>query len=167
VIAVLEVAANRLEQNQAVRPGWFIEATEFIKGFADGCHHKKEEGVLFQSMVAYGAAVDGGPIGVMLREHEMGRAYTRGLRGAAQRLDAGDASAKAEVIQNARGYAGLLRQHIMKEDNILFPMAEKLLPVSEQERVAQGFDHVEHEETGEGIHEKYLALAESLERELG
>jgi hemerythrin-like domain-containing protein len=55
----------------------------------------------------------------------------------------------------------------MKEDNILFPMAEQLLPASEQERVAQGFEHVEHEETGEGIHEKYLALAESLERELG
>lgn len=167
VIAVLETGAGRLEKDQDVRPGFFIEATDFIKGFADGCHHKKEEGVLFQSMAAYGVPVEGGPIGVMLQEHEMGRVYTRGLRAAAQRLDAGDASAKTEVIQNARGYAGLLRQHIKKEDNILFPMAEQLLPVTEQERVAQGFEHVEHEETGEGIHEKYLALAESLERELG
>ena len=167
VIAVLETGVERLEQNQEVRPGLFIEATDFIKGFADGCHHKKEEGVLFQSMAAYGAPVEGGPIGVMLREHEMGRVYTRALRDAAQRLDAGDASAKADVIQNARGYAGLLRQHIMKEDNILFPMAEQLLPAVEQERVAQGFEHVEHEDTGEGIHEKYLALAGKLERELG
>ena len=29
-----------------------------------------------------------------------------------------------------------------------------------------GFDHVEHEETGEGVHEKYLALAEKLDAEI-
>jgi hemerythrin-like domain-containing protein len=166
VIAVLETGAERLEQNQEVRPGLFIEATDFIKGFADGCHHKKEEGVLFPSMVAHGLPVEGGPIGVMLAEHEQGRAYTRQLRQAAESLQAGDATAKADVITNARAYAGLLRQHIMKEDNILFPMAERVLPPSEQGWVADGFETVEHEETGEGIHEKYLALADRLESEL-
>ena len=63
-------------------------------------------------------------------------------------------------------YAVLLRQHIMKEDNILFPLADRLLPPAEQDRVADGFDHVEHEETGEGIHEKYLSLADKLSVEL-
>jgi hemerythrin-like domain-containing protein len=166
VIAVLEAGANRLEQNQEVRAGLFIEATDFIKGFADGCHHKKEEGVLFPSMIAHGLPSEGGPIGVMLAEHEQGRVITRQLRQAAESLEAGDATARAEVIKNARGYAGLLRQHIMKEDNILFPMAERVLPPDEQERVADGFENVEHEETGEGIHEKYLALASRLELEL-
>jgi hemerythrin-like domain-containing protein len=166
VIAVLEAGANRLEQNQEVRAGLFIEATYFIKGFADGCHHKKEEGVLFPSMIAHGLPSEGGPIGVMLAEHEQGRVITRQLRQAAESLEAGDATARAEVIKNARGYAGLLRQHIMKEDNILFPMAERVLPPDEQERVADGFENVEHEETGEGIHEKYLALASRLELEL-
>jgi hemerythrin-like domain-containing protein len=166
VIAVLEAGAKRLEQNQEVRAGLFIDATDFIKGFADGCHHKKEEGVLFPSMIAYGLPEEGGPIAVMLAEHEQGRVYSRQLRRAAESLGVGDATAKSEVIKNARSYAGLLRQHIMKEDNILFPMAERVLPPDEQERVADGFENVEHEETGEGIHEKYLALAERLELEL-
>jgi len=166
VLAVLSIAADRLEQGQPVRPGFFIDASDFIKGFADGCHHRKEEGVLFEAMVANGMSRLGGPIAVMLADHEQGRSFTRGMRSAAQKLEAGDDSAREAVISNARGYVALLQQHIMKEDNILFPMAERVIPPDDRARVTEDFEHVEHEETGEGVHEKYLGLAASLEREM-
>jgi hemerythrin-like domain-containing protein len=163
VISALETAANRLEAGQDVPASFFLDAADFIKGFADGCHHRKEEGVLFQSMAANGVPVQNGPIGAMLADHEQGRLFTRGMREAAQRLQAGDRMAVAAVVENARGYANLLRMHIYKEDNILFPMADRAIPVDQQDKVFDGFEHVEHEETGEGVHEKYLALAEKLE----
>ncbi|MGE5602975.1 MAG: hemerythrin domain-containing protein, partial [Nitrososphaerales archaeon] len=47
VLTSLERAAVRLDNGEAVRPGFFVDAADFVKGFADGCHHKKEEGVLF------------------------------------------------------------------------------------------------------------------------
>ncbi len=165
VIASLEAQAGRLAAGEAARPGFFLDAADFIKGFADGCHHRKEEGVLFEAIVGAGLPREVGPIGVMLSEHEQGRAFTRGMRAAAERLAAGDASAAREVIANARGYAALLRQHIQKEDGILFPMAAQVIPSPQHAGVVEAFEHVEHEETGEGVHEKYLALAEALERE--
>jgi hemerythrin-like domain-containing protein len=166
VITTLEQGAHSLEQGAAVRPGFFLDAADFIRGFADGCHHKKEEGVLFKTLVEHGLPANGGPVGMMLMEHEQGRAYTRGMREAALRLEAGDESARGAVVHNALGYGALLRQHILKEDNILFPMANKVIPLELQEGVNDGFEHVEHEETGEGVHEKYLALAAALEKEL-
>jgi hemerythrin-like domain-containing protein len=89
------------------------------------------------------------------------------MRQGAERLQAGDESARADVIRNARGYAALLRQHIGKEDGVLFPMADQVIPLAAQGQVAEDFERIEHEETGEGVHEKYLALAEALEREAG
>lgn len=166
VIAVLEIGAFRLEQGQVVRPGLFIDAADYTKGFTDGCHHAKEENVLFPTMVTFGVPSEGGPIGIMLAEHEQGRKFTRNLRAAAQRLEAGDQSAGQEVIAQARGYSQLLRQHIMKEDRILFPMANQVLPLDQQDRVAYGFEHIEHAETGQGVHEKYLALADKLTAEI-
>lgn len=165
VLTSIEKAADRVETG-SVRPEFFIQAAEFVKGFADGCHHRKEEGVLFKALGESGLSVETGPVAVMLNEHEAGRKYTRGMRDAAERWKAGDDSARASVIENARGYAALLRQHILKEDNILFPMAGQMIPLDRQEAVWEGFETVEHEETGEGVHEKYLALAEALEREV-
>jgi hemerythrin-like domain-containing protein len=165
VLSSLEAGVDRLESGQPVRPEFFLSATDFIRGFADGCHHQKEEGVLFTSMEEQGIPVQGCPLGVMLAEHELGRQYTTALRSAAQSMEAGDLDANRRAIRSSRSYIALLRQHIDKEDNILFPMAEEVIPVDQHASVWEKFEHVEHIETGEGVHEKYLALAEALEKE--
>lgn len=166
VIDAMMIAAEKLEEGGQVRPGFFLEAADFIKGFADGCHHRKEEGVLFKAMSESGVPVQGGPIGVMLHEHELGRSYALAMRQAAQKLAEGDDTARSAVVAAARSYAELLRQHIAKEDGVLFPMAEQFIPISQHEQLVHDFEHVEHEETGEGIHERYLSLAEQLEQEV-
>jgi hemerythrin-like domain-containing protein len=88
------------------------------------------------------------------------------MRSAAQRLESGDTAAREALVQNALGYVALLRQHILKEDSVLFPMADHIIPARQQGAVSAAFDRIEHEETGEGVHEKYLALAEKLERDV-
>lgn len=164
VLTAVEAAVDKLQRGEEVRPGFFLDVAQFVKGFADGCHHQKEEGALFKTMVAYGAPQEG-PIAVMLWEHDQGRAYIQALRAGALEWQAGELSARQKVIENALGYVHLLRQHIMKEDEILFPLADQVIPVEKYAQVSEEFDRVEHEETGEGVHEKYLALAEALERE--
>lgn len=165
VLTSLETAAVRLQEGEAVRPGFFIDAADFIKGFADGCHHKKEEGVLFVALVDAGMPQRVGPVAMMLAEHEQGRAFTRGMRAAAERLAGGDASAREEVVSNALGYVELLRAHIGKEDHVLFPTAAEMIPSDQQAVLVDRFETIEHEETGEGVHEKYLALAGALGQE--
>lgn len=165
VLAAMEIAVQRLEAKQ-LRPAFFVDAAEFIKGFADGCHHKKEEGVLFPAMLAHGVRDQGGPIGVMMAEHTQGRTFTTAMRKAAQELEAGDESARAVTIENALGYIALLHQHIAKEDTVLFPMADRVVAPTSQDKLAEDFERIEREETGAGVHEKYLALAEALEKEV-
>lgn len=165
MIEATERAVKHVEQGVPFRPEFFIEATDFFKGFADGCHHKKEEDILFKAMASHGVPVQGGPIGVMLDEHQEGRAHVRSLRTAAQQWVSGEEDAKQAVVDSARAYANLLRQHIWKEDNILFPMAERNIPSAQFHQLVEAFERVEHEETGEGVHEKYVALAKALIKE--
>ena len=165
VVASLERAAGRLDAGESVSPQVFILAADFITGFADGCHHKKEEGVLFPAMQAAGVPREGGPIGVMLAEHEQGRQFTRGMRTAAERLAAGEKEAGKAVVDNALHYVVLLRGHIAKENNILFPMADRFIAAPAQAEVSEAFDRIEQEETGQGVHERFRALADTIEKE--
>jgi hemerythrin-like domain-containing protein len=166
VLTALEKGADRLESGQPVRPEFFLASTDFIRGFADGCHHQKEEGVLFTRMQAQGLQPDGCPLGVMLAEHALARQYTKALTSAAQAMQVGDQGGNARAIQSSRSYVALLRRHILKEDTILFPLADEVIPVEQHAEVWEDFEHIEHIETGEGVHEKYLALADVLEREM-
>ena len=165
VLTALEIAAGRVSLGEEVRPAFFINAALFIKNFADGCHHHKEEGILFVAMNEAGMPSEGGPIGVMLAEHKQGREFTAAMKDAAEKWDKGDRSAQRAVTQNAHGYTSLLRVHIQKEDTILFPMAERAIPPQQQEKVEADFERAGIEEAATGVHDKYLALAEVLEKE--
>ena len=165
VLDALETAATHLSRGNAVRPGFFLDAADFIAGFADGCHHHKEEDVPFGAMGGSGGPEGGGAVAMFLEEHQQGRLLNKGMREAARRLESGDDGARVALASNARRYVALLRDHIVKEDEMLFPMADELFSPARQERVLEGFERVEREETGEGAHEKFHALAAKLERE--
>lgn len=165
VLAVLEKAAGGLESDRGVPAEFFLSAADFIKGYADGSHHNKEEGLLFPAMEAAGIPRQGGPIGVMLAEHEEGRRLTRLMRAAAEKMAAGDAAAKTEVILNARAYTRLLHQHIAKEDQVLFPLADRVIQVPAQSSLEQEFERAVDAEISTGVPEKYLAMVEQLENQ--
>lgn len=165
-LGTMERAVRRLENGQVVPPAFLLQAADFIQGFADGCHHQKEEGVLFKAMEKAGLSSQSGPVAVMLAEHELGRTYTRGMREAALAMEAGDTKAWELAAEYARSYVNLLRQHIAKEDQILFPLAGRVIPLESQAQLTDDFEHIEHEETGEGVHERFLALAQALEDQM-
>lgn len=157
VLNVMERAGSILEADGTLPPDTLSSAIDFVRVFADGCHHAKEERTLFPRMREHGIPEEGGPLGVMLQEHDMGRAYIRQLEEAIERDD------RAQIIEALRDYVSLLRQHIAKENDVLFPMAEGVLSADEQERIAKDFERSEQEQFGADVHERYVALVDQLE----
>jgi hemerythrin-like domain-containing protein len=107
----------------------------FIRELADAVHHGKEEEVLFAAMVEAGFPRHAGPVGVMLAEHHEGRRLVGVLAGLADAGAPWTAADRQLLLEAADGYGALLRQHIHKEDAILYPMAEQRLAPEAQERV--------------------------------
>lgn len=165
VCTALEKAANRLEKGHDVYLRFFSGTVVFIKNYADGFHHQKEEGILFAALERYGLSKETGPLAVMLAEHDEGRRYTQKMRLALEHLQTRDDASRNDLVLNAMGYVKLLRQHIYKEDNILYPLADKLIPLEQQQEIMDAFERLELDETGENVQEKYLGLAARLEQE--
>ncbi|HWP84957.1 MAG TPA: hemerythrin domain-containing protein [Terriglobia bacterium] len=152
-LAVLERAGRDLAQGRTVPKATLESLANFFRTFADRCHHAKEEAHLFPALVAHGIAQEGGPVGVMLNEHEEGRALVRVFA-------EGD---PATAVSAIRRFVTLLREHIAKENDVLFPMADQVLPQQEQREMLAKFDQAETEVAGPGVHERLIAELEQLE----
>jgi hemerythrin-like domain-containing protein len=165
VLMVLEGAereATAIKAGTEVHAEKVQQMVEFFRNFVDRCHHAKEERHLFPALATKGFSPESGPVGVMLHEHEQGRAAVRAIAAALPGARGGDREAATELAGALLGYVELLRGHIFKEDNVLFPMADQVLPADEQARLARAFDDVEREEIGPGVHERYHQLAHEL-----
>lgn len=136
--------------------------TDFIKNFADGCHHAKEEKLLFVKLEEKGMSADSGPVAVMLMEHAQGRQYLRGINENLKPALDGNQGAVEDLKRNLHGYIYLLRNHIAKENNVLFVMADQMLNDEEQITLFKAFEKVEKEEIGEKVHEYYHNLAKEI-----
>lgn len=132
ILKVIDVVLNEcdeLEKGKDLKNDFFNVVLNFIKKYADGFHHIKEEDILFKAMLQNQSGMHCNPIPVMLMEHDEGRNYVKGMEIA---LRDGN---KHELLENARGYCYLLQEHIYKEDNILYPMAETALNDMEKQQV--------------------------------
>lgn len=114
--------AARLRGDGEVAAEDVAALADFLSEYADHHHHAKEEDVLFPWMVAQGFPADSGPLACMTHEHVLGRKLRQQIADGAPGLP-GTAPQVAHALE---AFADLLQDHIAKEDQVLYPMAERL-----------------------------------------
>ena len=159
-LSILEKMAETAGQAGRVSMEDVHDIVNFLRMFADKCHHGKEEGLLFPAMEKTGISRDRGPIGQMLTEHNQGRQYITEMAASIE----GDILQADRFAQAAASYIELMRAHINKENSILFPAGDRMLPMEVQEQLLEQFEGFEEEVMGKGTHEKLHETLHRLEK---
>jgi hemerythrin-like domain-containing protein len=116
-----------------------------IREYADGLHHAKEEEYFFPALKEKGFPSDRGPVAMMLHEHSQGRNFVKGIADNVELFKQGKESALEDIFRNMSGYSELLTNHIAKENNVLFRMADNALTDSEQKNLLDMFGKAERD----------------------
>lgn len=135
ILAMVENRSDKIEHFELV--------VNLIRNFADGLHHAKEENLLFPLLGEKGFSPEMGPVAVMLNEHEQGRNFVRAALEGIEEFKNGNYGELQTIYENLGNYASLLQNHINKENNILFRMADEALSDSEQQNLLVKFAEVE------------------------
>ncbi len=147
----LEKICSQLKTGAAIDQVFFGESIDFIQNYADAFHHAKEEKILFVELEKPGVLAHCNPVPQMLREHEEGRRLAREMRTALRQND------REKLMAASLGYATLLREHIMKEDQILYPMAEEALSPEVKKTIEERFAVADKEWKNDGAKFKIKA----------
>jgi DUF438 domain-containing protein len=126
--------------------------------YVDHCHNQKEELHLFPRLERRGMPRHGGPLGVMLQEHEQARDILSRLLPLAEAYAGGEKGNLAELRAAFGEYASLCKDHFWKENDILYPMALRMLDDAEAAEVVAGIEEVEAS-LGAGTRERYYRMA--------
>jgi hemerythrin-like domain-containing protein len=164
MLALLEERAPLTGRGDYREWGFYVDGVDFIRNYADRFHHAKEEDVLFEALVKNGMPRENSPIAAMLLEHDHGRGFVRGMEKAASLAMAGEPGSETEIAANAAAYVELLREHIAKEDDILYPLAERVIPEEMREEIVARYHNAE-EESPAGFERRYEEIVAKYEAE--
>jgi DUF438 domain-containing protein len=154
-------ALETLWSDRAPEPATVARALRYFNEFADACHNQKEELHLFPRLQAAGMPAEGGPLAVMLAEHERSQELLTSFTTLGQRVVAGDATASAEMVTVFQEYGALLKSHYWKENDILYPMGRRFLPAQEGAAVVADIETLEAS-LGPDTRQRFAALAQEI-----
>jgi hemerythrin-like domain-containing protein len=135
---------------------------DIIRNFADGLHHAKEENQFFPFLAGRGFSLTQGPVGVMLNEHVQGREFVKGMAVSIDLYKGGNVSALGRIYSNMAGYAELLHNHINKENNILFRMADNALSEEDHRELLNQFEEAGKNYSSGASSGDYIKMIENL-----
>lgn len=162
VVNALGTMSNELAHGRPADANTLREAVQFMREFADKCHHAKEEDILFPEMARHGIPEAGCPLAALRREHAQGRELVTELAEGVEAYARQEPQA-ADVLMAVIGNIGhLYSSHIWKEDNMVFPMVDRLFSAEDIDSLAERFEQTEVELGRE--HETLERFAEGLER---
>lgn len=163
-LKIFEKIIKNIKKREEPDKKHLADLLDFLKVFVDKCHHAKEEDVLFPSMEKAGIPNEGGPIGMMLIEHKAGKEYIKGFSLALEKFKKGDKKSLGVIERNLKSYIDLLNEHIEKENNILYPIADMHILSKEQNKLVEKFEKIEKEKIGKGKHEQFHKMLGELKR---
>ena len=165
VIKSMETTIQLLESGKKIPESILVPVLDFSKNFIDVCHHSKEEKSLFPALERAGMPTHMGPIAKMLMEHEITRKIGNKMEESAKNYFENDNA--SELISDMKEYVEHVTEHLWKENNRLFMMAEaRLQNVSKQ--VDEELNQVEKtklEEIGK-TREQYEQIAEEFSKKI-
>ena len=140
------------------------DTVTFFRLFADACHHAKEETLLFPELIRCGLPSGGGPVAVMLYEHEEGRALVGAMAAAMPGVRTGGTQAIADLRGAAAGFIELIVAHIAKENQILFNMADQIIDADGHARLIAAYQDLADQHYDGHTRAELVTLGERLAR---
>jgi hemerythrin-like domain-containing protein len=160
MIKIMNSELERMEKKGALDLHFIGEAADFIKTYADRCHHGKEEGILFRELEKkkitreHREAME-----ELIEDHKLGRELTRSLIEAREKAAEGDRSQVTAAAKIMKKLVNFYPKHIEKEDKHFFMPVMGYFTESEKDAMLQE----EYEFDRKLIHDKYMELVEEFE----
>ncbi|MFB1006344.1 MAG: hemerythrin domain-containing protein [Nitrosopumilus sp.] len=165
VIKAMQSTIELLNDKKQIPESILLPVIDFSKNFTDVCHHTKEEKSLFPALEEAGMPTTMGPIAMMLLDHQRSREIGNEMeKSAKEYLSSGNSE---KLIADMQLYVDHITEHLWKENNKLFMMAEvRLQNVSK--KVNEELDTIEKSQLNDlgKSRQHYEELAENLTRDV-
>jgi hemerythrin-like domain-containing protein len=166
MVKLMDIELTNIVKKGEVNASFIDTAADFLRTYADKCHHGKEEDILFRDLDKKPIPEDHRRImNELIHEHVLGRENVKKLIAAKESYIRGDKGSLGEITSNMESLTRFYPKHIEKEDKHFFLAVMGYFSEEEKEKMLEESYDFDNKLASEDktIHEKYTKIVESLE----
>jgi len=162
LLDIMNKIAGSIKSNEVFYTNDVEEIIDYLKFFIEKSHHGKEE-IFYPALVSAGIPKENESISIMLYEHVLAHNYLKDINSCVENCKIGNSFSGELLADSLRNYVKLIKSHIRKEEEIIFPMADKELSKEKQNEIYRQFENIEEKIVHHGFHEHYHRLLRKLQ----
>jgi hemerythrin-like domain-containing protein len=151
---------ERIRANILVDPEFAFVAVDFIRTYADRCHHGKEEEILFAELAGKTLPAELQTLlDELVEEHKLAREYTKELVKAKENYLRQEPEAVNQILSYLDKITAMYPKHIIKEDQHFFIPCMELFSAEEKDAMLAKMWEFDRKM----IHERYEGVVGGIE----
>jgi len=159
MIGIIKSRSEVMMEQHRVDPVFIDEVVDFLRTYADRCHHGKEENILFRDLAKKQLSDEHKKMmDELIEEHVYARKTVRALEASKEDCVQGKKEALRDVISNLKQLIDLYPRHIEKEDRHFFQPSMEYFTKRELDDMLQEFWEFDRKM----IHEKYKGVVDEI-----
>jgi len=160
VLNVMSNISNSIKNKKVFYTNDMEKIVDFLSVYVDKCHRNKEETVFYPALLLSKCPIKS--IGLIINEHLIGKGYLAEITCCVENCKIGTTFSGERIADCMANYVLLIHDHIQKEENNFFPLANKALSGEAQTEISKQFKLIDDEFVGMGIHNRYDELLKYL-----
>jgi hemerythrin-like domain-containing protein len=165
LMIIYQECADRLSEGVDVPPGALLNAGVVVDGFVQNYHEGLEEKHIFPLFEKAGRLTN--LVAILRRQHEVGRILSGRTIFYAGKGNLLQPDTKAALVPICQGYTRMYREHMGREDTMVFTAVRDLVSPAEFRRMGDLFEDLETQTLGQGGYERELGRVSEIEKMLG
>ena len=161
LLGIMSKISKNILSNEVFYTSDVEDILDFLKHFIEKSHHKKEE-IFYPILSMIEMPNDKEELSVMLYEHALARNFLKDINNCVVNCKIGNSFSEELLAESMMKYVFLIKNHIKKEEKIIFPMANKVLTEEEQTEINKQFERIEESIIHHDLHEHYHRLLDKL-----
>jgi hemerythrin-like domain-containing protein len=161
ILNVMSNISSSIKEKKVFYTNDVEKIVDFLSVYVDKCHRSKEEEVFYPALLLSKSPIEN--IGLIINEHSMGKGYLAEISCCVENCKIGSSFSGERIADCMANYVQLIQEHIQKEENEYFPMANKALSGEAQKEISKQFKQINDEFVGLDIHTRYDELLKSME----
>lgn len=161
LLGIMSKIADRIKSKSVFYTDDIEEIMDFLKNFIEKGHHEKEE-IFYSALSSSEIPIDKEALSLMHYEHILTRNYLKDINSCIVNCKIGHAFSSEMLAESLKNYVVLEKNHIQKEVNIIYPIANDNLSVEKQRKILRQFEEIEEMIEAHSFHEHYYRLLKDL-----